>query len=285
MIMSAWRGWRPPPTFWGAAATAVTVWFAAAVSDFPPYGRPPTEPRYLASDAILILVCLCTAVPRPRLTRGGVVIAGLVVIVVCATNVDQYRQQHAFFLAGSRQQSAELGALELMRPFISPQYDPGSVDANLIDDSAGRFLSAVSAFGLREDSPQQILARPEGTRVSADQILAPNELTLAQPALTPTVADPPIQVLSGAPTHHGGCLIVGDTPLEVKLPPGRYTIRGSVLYASALTMGRLASTFDYGLGTVPVRGSATLSVHADDAPRFEWRASLTGTGARLCARG
>ena len=283
VIVAAWRGWRPPPIFWGAAATAAVVWFAAAVSDFPPYGRPPTEPRYLASEAILVLICLCAAVPRPRLARGGVVIAAILLVVVCATNADQYRQQHRIFETGAQEQRAELGALELMRPFASPTYNPGTVDANLVNDPAGQFFSAASTFGLREDGPVKIAQQPETTRESVDHILAPNEVTLTLgPHASPTGVGS-ITVLSGSPRRRRGCLIIGSTTLDIDAIPGTYLISGSARYPSAVTAGRFATGYDYGIGTIPAGQAATVSVRSDLAPHVPWRLMLTGTGSRVCA--
>jgi hypothetical protein len=282
VIVAAWRGWRAPAIFWGAAATVVVVWFAAAVSDFPPYGRPPTEPRYLASDAILLLICLCAAVPRPRLARGGLVIAGIVLAVVCATNADQYRQQHHFFERGAQEQRAELGALELMRGFVSPTYNPGAVDANLVDNSAQPFFSAVAAFGLREDDAAQISAQPQSTRESVDRILGPNELTLTLTPRTSPAAAGSITVLSGSPRREHGCLVIGSTALDVDGRPGTYTVSASTHYPSTVTAGRFASGYDDGLGTIPTAQAATITIRSDLAPEVPWRLALTGTGARVC---
>ena len=281
IVVAAWRGWRPPPLFWGAAATGVVVWFAAAVSDFPPYGRPATEPRYLASDAILVLICLVAAVPRPRLSRGGLAIAGIVLAMVSAVNADQYAQQHDFFRVGVREQRAELGAMVLMRPFVSPVYNPGGVDANLVDNTAAPFFNAVSAFGLREDDASEIMRQPEETRVSVDHILAPNELTLASGAGANATTGP-ITVLSGSPRRSGRCLVIGDSALEIEAPTGTLSILASRRYPSTVIAGRFASVDDYGLGTIPTGGTELLTTRADRALQMPWRLSLTGTGARVC---
>ena len=68
---AARRGWRPGPIFWGCAATLVVVWFAASLSNSATIPRPPNDPRYLSSDAALLMVCVCAAVPAPRLARTG----------------------------------------------------------------------------------------------------------------------------------------------------------------------------------------------------------------------
>ena len=284
IAVAGWRRWRPPALFWGAAATAVVVWFAAAVSDFPPYGRPPTEPRYLASDAILVLICLCAAVPRPRLPRGGRVIAGIVLVVVCATNVDQYQQQHAFFRAGAQQQRAELGALLLMRSFVPASYDPGVVDANLVNDPADRFFSAVSAFRLREDPASEIVRQPEATRVSVDQILGPNEVTLSGgPAIGVPASH--VTVITGAPRREGSCLVVGSSVLQVVADPGAVSLSTSLHFTTAITAARFGTAYSVVAGTVPAGHTGSLTIHADAASRVPWRLSLTGTGTRLCAKG
>ncbi len=279
---AAWRGWRPRTIFWGASATLVVVWFAASVSDFGVYSRPPTDPRYLSSNAVLLFVCICAALPRPRLARGGVIIALIVLCVIGATNVHQYGQQHRSFVASSEQERAELGGLELLRgTSVSPTYDPGVVDGDLAAVRAAAFFSAASSFGLNEDSPAQIAAQPETTRAAVDQILAPNELSLsantgaAAPAATVTV-------LAGDPRRRGGCLIIGATPLDLALTPGSLTVTASMKFPATVAAGRFASTYGYGVGTVAPGTTEHLRVASDAAQRTPWRLTLTGTGTRVC---
>ena len=57
--------------FWGAAATLVVIWFAASQC-LTPARVPPATIRYLSANAAILLVCLCAAIPRPRLSDAEV---------------------------------------------------------------------------------------------------------------------------------------------------------------------------------------------------------------------
>ena len=280
LAVSAWRGWRPRAIFWGSAVSLVVVWIAASLSNNG--DRLPGEPRYVSSDAMLLLICLCVALPRPRLARNGVIVACIVLAVIALTNAKQYGPQHTQFDSGSQQQRAELGGLELMRGIVSPTYDPGVVDPNLVNITAAPFYDAASSFGLREDTPAQIAAQPEAVREEVDRVLAPNELSLAPSVSASAHGASGLTVLSGAPGHARGCLVVGAAALVLDARPGTITITTGQ-YASAVTAARFAATPIYGVGTVPAAGSATLTVRRDADPARPWQFTLTGTGARVCA--
>ena len=279
---AAWRGWRPRPIFWASAASLVVIWLAASLSNYGVFSRPASDPRYLSSDAMLLLLCVCAALPRPRLARDGTIVACIVLAVIALTNAKQYGQQHGFFLVGSRLQRAELGALDLMRGTVAPTYSPGAVDAELADDTAAPFFSAVDAFGLREDTIAQIRAQPESTRGYVDRILAPNELSLTPTTSARISGDHGLRVLSGSPARRTGCLIVGASALEIAAGAGVISISAR-RDPSAIAAARFADEPSYGLGSVPAGTNALLSVRGDHAGQIPWRFSLTGTGSRVCA--
>lgn len=283
LILAAWRGWRPRPIFWGTAAALVVIWFAASLSDFGAFSRPAAATRYLLTNAALTLVCLCAAVPRPRLARGGVVITVLLLLVIGATNADQFGPQRAAFVSTSQAQRAELGALELMRGTVSPVYDPGVIDPGLANINSTNFFSAQRAFGLIEDPVTQIARQPETTRENVDRILAPNQLMLAPaPGVASTPGMPKITVLGGDPGRRRGCLIIGAAPLDVSVRAGSIAITSSSQFSTTVTAGRFASSFEYGVGTVDPNSTSKLRIAADRASQLPWRLSLTGTGSRVC---
>lgn len=279
---AAWRGWRPGAIFWASAATLLVIWVAASLSNSATIPRPASDPRYLSSAAALLMVCVCAAVPTPRLARTGTVVALILLAIVAVTNVDQYRQQRAFFLAGARAQRAELGALDIARPAVSPLYSPGVVDPNLANIQARPFFSASADFGLSEDSAAQILAAPQSTRQSVDHVLAGAELSVAPVSGASHPATSAPQVLAGAHRTAGGCIVVGNAPVTIRTPPGRYRLtagRGSSLRISA---GRFAHSSAVQLASLPARSARLLSVPADRAPNIPWRTTLAGPGSRAC---
>ena len=280
---AAWRGWRPRPIFWGSAVTLGVVWFAASLSNSGSIARPPSDPRYLSSDAALLMLCVCAGVVRPRLARTGVIVAVIVFAVISATNGDQYGQQRTSFLTGARQQRAELGALKIARGVVSPTYSPGVVDANLVNVQAGQFFAATRAFGLTEDSPGQILAAPEPTRENADHVLAGAELSLAPVTAPPRPAATPPTVLGSTPTRPHGCLIIGASPLFIQATPRTLEVTAPRGAPVNVAMGRFSSAYDIALGTVLPGTTAVARIPSDQAPQVAWRMMLTGTGGRVCA--
>ena len=278
---AAWRGWRPRPIFWGAAVTLVVIWFAASLSNFGAFARPAASTRYLVTNAAILFVCLCAAVPKPRLLRGGTAIALIVLAVVSATNADQFGPQRTIFVAGAQIEQAELGALDLMRGIVSPSYSPGVVDPSLANIQAASFFSAQDSFGLRTDSVAQILAQPESTRQNVDGILAPNEL-----ALTPTADAGPSGATRvtafGHPHRRGRCLIVGAGPLRIAVNSGSIAITAPPQLAATVLARRFSVEPVYSVGSIQAGSSAQLRITADRAPEQPWRLSVAGAGTRVC---
>lgn len=278
-----WRGWRPAPIFWGVVTTLVVLWVAASLSDFGPYSRPPGEARYLSSNVALVLVCLCAAVPRPRLARTGVIVAGIVLVVIAATNASQYAQTRANLKTSDVASRADLGALIILRHVVGPSFAPAlpGGPAFLGGVKARAFFSAVDSFGLTEDSPASLLAQDETTRESADGVLQRGELSLSPTTSTALPATTLPTVLSGAPRVAGRCLIVGTAPLVIRASAGRYqlTARQRTL---TVAMGRFASIYDVPLGTIPAGRTAVAPIPADAAPQIPWRMMLTGAGGQIC---
>ena len=273
IVVAAWRGWRPRAMFWGAAATLIVIWVAASVSNFGPFARPPSDPRYLSSDVALLLVCVCVALPRPRLARPGIIVAGIVLAVVSATNAAQYSQTHSLLGASDVASRAELGALKLLRGVVPPQFSPAlpGDPAVLVNVQAAPFFSAVDSFGIIADSPATLLAQDETTRERADGVLERGELSLApatgaEPAPTTTPS-----VLSGAPRVRGRCLVVGSKPLDIRAPAGKYELTAAKGAPITVSMGRFSSIYAAQLGSVPAASRAIVSVPADRAPQIPWR--------------
>lgn len=282
IAVAAWRGWRPQPIFWAAAATLLVLWFASSVSNYGAFSRPPNGTRYLLTNAALLFVCVCAALPKPRLAGGGLIAALIVLSIVSATNADQFSLQRSAFVSAAQAQWAELGALDLMRGTVSPTYDPGVVDPNLANIQAAPFFSAKDDFGLKAASVAEIARQPETTRQAVDRILAPNELSLTPAAAAPRSSAARITVLGGNPGRQRGCVVIAAAALDLNLSPGSVTITTSSRYPTTVAAARFATGYGYAVGTVPVGSTWLLHVAADRAPQLPWRVSLTGTGSRVC---
>ena len=266
-----WRGWRPSAMFWALALTAVTLWLAAALSNTPTIPRPAATARYLGTNAFLVMVCFAAVLPRPSL-KSRPVIAGVVValIVITATNADQFRFARGNMWASDTASRAALGALSLMRGIVPPGFAPATAvePTVLVGVNVQNFFSAYDSFaGLPIDTPAQLRVQDEPTRELVDAELVRGEVTL-----TP---------VTGTGPRATGCQSMGPGVSVLAPPYGTYVLRASTAPVTA-SMGRFGSAESVAVGTVPVGGTALLAVRRDADPAVPWRLNVTGAGATIC---
>jgi hypothetical protein len=284
-VIAVARGWRPPPIFWAALSVAVSLWIASSLSDATG-NRQPTDSRYLATSVMLLSVCVCTGLPRPRLQRSWTIGVVVALAVVCLTNAGQFISVRKEMLTASVDSRAQTGALLLMRGIVPANFIPGQqFGPGLINDvQAGPFFSAVDSFGTTADTPAQILAAGVGPSELADQALANGEeVGLAAAAGSESVATRAPPVLSGAATHKGGCLILGSGPVAIAAPAGKLELKATSRAPIVTAVGRFASAYDISLGQVPRGDTDTVTIPRDLAPQIPWRMQLSGVGGRVCA--
>ena len=282
---ACWRGWRPPALFWGATATLVVLWIAASLSNTAAFYRPPNDPRYLSTNAVLVLVCLCVAVPRPRLARVGVIAACLVLAVVAATNASQYSAARTSMETSDIASRAELGALLILGGVVSPAFTPAlpGDPAVLVNvQNAASFFSFVDAFGAITASPATILRQSEVTRETVDRELARGELSLSPAPPSPSTAAITPTILSGTAAAKDSCLVLGTAPLVIRAQPHRLQLTAGRQGPLSITMRRFATAYAVNLGQVPAGTTAIASAPLDRAPQIPWQMMLTGPGSRVC---
>jgi hypothetical protein len=282
---ACWRGWRPPALFWGSAATLVVLFVAASLSNWGPYSRPPGDPRYLSTNAVLVLLCLCSALPRPRLAGLGAIVACAVLAIVAATNGAQFSQQRERLAAATSASKAELGAVLILRNTVAPEFnpavsgDPAAVITNI--QSARAFYDAFDSFGIDVDSPSELAVTKEVDRQRADGMLARGGVTFSAGAIGGRVAPTAPLALSGAASADSRCLVVGSAPLVFRARPGTYELAAAKL-AMDVSGGRFGDAYSARIGSVPPSTSAVITVNGDAAPETPWRIQTTGTGGRIC---
>jgi hypothetical protein len=277
-----WRGWRPRPLFWAVVATLIVLWFATSLANTALFYRPPNDPRYLSTNAFLVMICLLTAIPRPRLAlRGGLVVA-LILIIIGATNTTQYSQSRDSMLSSDQYSRAQLGALLIMRGVVAPTFAPSlTVEPSvLVGVDAANFYSAYDKFGVLADSPEQILRQSEAVRESVDAEMARGELSLAPFTGSASLLRTPPTLLSGTVRSAHGCLVLG-TLIDIRTLAGSYELRASSEGPMTIAMGRFGSAYSVALGSVPARVTAVARVPQDRVPQVPWRMAISGAGT-LC---
>ena len=262
-----WRGWRPRPLFWGAAATLVVLFVAACLANAGGL-RPPGEPRYLSSDATLLFICVCAALPMPRPGRAGVIVAVVALAVVSATNAGQYGGWRVWLNSSDVRTRADLGALRILRGTVGPDFTPAIPgDLLLVFVKAGPFYDALDSFGVQADSPSMLHRDSELMREQADGVLLRGGVTLAR--------------TSSHAGAVGGCRAVRAAPVVFRAPPGAYRLTAGRT-AMDVSGARFADAFSSHIGSVAPSTSAVMTIKHDRASGTPWRIQATGAGGRIC---
>jgi hypothetical protein len=285
LVTALVRGWRPPPLFWGTLAALVAIWGAASLSNIHML-RPPNDRRYLWVNAVLALICICTAVPRPRFGRAGAAVAFVALAILSATNASHFSDTRTFLQTSDVASRAELGALLIVRDNVPSKFAPAPPGPpGLIENvTAGPFFSAVDSFGTTADSVTALQHQDEATRQLADGVLLRGSVTGLSGApvnLAPAAAPP--QLLSGSAHASGSCITVGATEIAVSLAPDAYALKAPPGAPLSVKLGRFGSVYGLPLGVVPAGQTAYTAVLRDRAPQVPWRALLTGAGGSVCA--
>lgn len=187
----------------------------------------------------------------------------------------------------SQETRADLGALQIGRKTVSPQYASAFIPGSFfIDLRAGPYFAAVKALGTPADSPAQIAASSAYARYLADLELMRIHRVSLDHARTRTILGPrPVaSVAGGALSDRGACLTfrrgTGTTQLVVRGPS--IDLRLMALKGTATVAVRRFATSFVALGTVSPSRAATLRISSDLAPQ-PWYVRLIPTAvATVC---
>lgn len=252
--------------------------------------------RYLYVDGVLVVLIGCELA---RGARPGVVTRVAIAVAAAAaaiSNVAPLRSAATFLRGESQQAKADLGALELSRPFVrSDTYAVGFPLYPLINIRAVSFFAAERSLGSVADSPAQIAASAETARQAVDtEIVNVRQLTL-QPASGKATAagiTPIIDLAAGGTaTRAAGCVSFAahavpygaQSELQVTVAPSLLRVAASGTQAS-IGVRRFGSAF-VPLGTVPAGTGATLRI-APDRSSAPWHLEIVTAGrAEICSIG
>ena len=163
-MLAVWRllrGPRPSRWFWVVLATAVAYWFLAASSAYFE-ARAPTAGRYQYVGAILILMIAAELARGLRVSRPAFAAVIAVVVIAVAGNLASLVDAYKVLRTTSQTILADLGALELARPYVPPEFqitaDTGGTD--YVGVQALFYFPAVDAVGSSADSEAELRAAP-----------------------------------------------------------------------------------------------------------------------------
>jgi len=261
---------RIPPFVWVALAVLLAYWLELALG-FAPEGRTPTESRYLFAGAVLVLLVAAAALAGVRFSRTAMIAIFAVGIVGVLTNVKQLDNAEQYFRDYAPRARTALGAIEVARGVVSPDYRPaaqpklaGSVPAHF-PVQAGPYLEAVDRFGSYAFSVSDLLQQEPALREDADRVLASAEGLSLRPA---------------AAAGHGGACEEVSAAAARELPPGDYGLEAGE--AVEVRLGRFALDYPVRLGELSPQRPVTLAIPRDADAR-PWRIAVEGSGsARIC---
>lgn len=168
--------WRKPGFYarlWPAAAAAATYWLLTAFNYIP--GREPTTSRYLYASAALFLLVAANLLKDVRFGRRALWVLGAVTAAAIASNLVILKDGYDWFRNQTVLTKADLAALEISRPTISPNFalSPDVAGTpSLIDVEAQKYFDAVDAYGSPAYTPDELAAAPEPGPKQADKLLA-----------------------------------------------------------------------------------------------------------------
>jgi hypothetical protein len=189
------------------------------------------------------------------------------------TNIKQLDNAEGFFRDYAPRARTALGAIEIARGTVSPDYRPagqpqlGNAVPAHFPVQAGPYLEAVDRFGSFAFSGDELLQQDVALREAADRVLASAErlslLPLARPPAGSTCAQ-----LSGAGAVR-------------ELSPGQVFIQAS--QPAKVRLGRFATGYPVDLGDLARGETAGLTIPRDADAR-PWRISIAGGGStRICS--
>ncbi len=173
----AFAQWRRPGftrTFWMVTAAAVAYWLLAAF-DFVP-GREASAARYVYAGALFTLLMIAELLRAWPFSRKALWIAAAVVVCAIGPNLAQMKEGSSWEKEQSIFTRADLGALEIARDTVNPEYrllsveSTGTASLGLVE--AGAWFEAVDKWGSPADTPSQIETEPATGREHADKVLA-----------------------------------------------------------------------------------------------------------------
>lgn len=256
IALVAFGQWRRPGFsrgFWVVSAAAVTYWLLASFNYIP--GREASATRYVYAGAVFVLLMAAELLRSWRFSRRALWIAGAVALLTIGPNLAKMKEGGTWEKEQSVLTRADLGALEIARPHVSPNFTLASVDvagtASLALIEAEKYFEAVDRWGSPAYSPAELERAPATGRKYADIVLGQ--------ALPISTATTPGSFDSGAAAEN--CLAVepGSAPPEIQLGPGTTRIEVAPGEPASFSLRRFA-TGEYPVRTAGAEGESTTLV-------------------------
>lgn len=285
VALAAWRMWRlkrVPRSLWLVLTVMLAFWILGGLDVKP--GRTPWSSRYQYPSAALVLMFAATLLQGARLDRRLFMPALLVTGAALLGNIGLLHASYESYLATSKLERADLGAIEIARDTVEPGFVLAEeiADTGYVHVEAGPYLSARDAFGSPAYDVPELAAADEPARVAADKVLAAALRARLEPiAGAPTTGAPAPRPVSPAVASSGAgpdCIAVKTSeaaPAVVELPPGGASMKATS--SAEVDLQRFSASFPVDVGTLSPGAWSSLSIPTDRASR-PWQARLAGAG-------
>jgi hypothetical protein len=307
------------PLVWGAplgiAAVAVLIWRLTRLRTVPPrvltlltiglsfwiltalnraFFGGPWGGRYLYVGGLVILLLAVELARGISLSRRAELMLAAVTAAAVVSNIGALRDASAWLRDNALDTRTQLGALDIARPILRPEYVPTGFFYSEI--TAGPYFAAKDEFGTPAASPAEIAAAPERFRLAVDaQLIRIHEIDLVEATQSTRAGSAPRveSVTGGVARRRGPCVSfrpAAFTPataaneLHVEVPP-----QGLLLSArggqATVSLRRFADGYpERPLGTLaPSAGAAALRIRPDLAEQ-PWHLRVAPAGsATVCS--
>lgn len=278
---------RSSPLAWEALALTVSFWAVTGVARV--QENDPTAVRYVYPSAVFLLLLIVGLAPRGAPSRRATVAALLLAVLCIPLNVADLREGGEDLRATSDVVSAELGAMQLARNRVSPEYAP-PLDGFPDGVPAAPFFAAVDRYGSSPaDTSVEIVASPSRARRRADAIsLAALRVRLH--AMPRGVSRFGAFASLGARTGFiraagGGCVVASGRGMDLigNVPKAGLSIESSSSWVS-VGLRRFARGYSLLPEAVPPRSRRFLTVPPDAEEKRPWGVQISAARGpvRVC---
>lgn len=243
-------------------AGALFLWLVIALTRS--VGGSPYASRYLYIGAVFIIV-VGVELTDGRIQFGpvGLGLLGIATVAIVASNMVNFFSLRDFFNSQAAYTRADLGALEIARAHVPPNYvfsDPSHGLPYILSSS---YFAAVARYGSAADTQSEIAAAPAAIRVATDQALQRLEpLDVKSSVKVATRACRSERGRDETPVSRSGVIVV-PTEQPVQVSAARFATSGSVSLGSLRPGQRYLITAEPDGSTIPWR-LATVSASGYD---------------------
>jgi hypothetical protein len=286
VLFRLWQLGRDSPLAWEALAMCIAFWGLTAIARV--QGNEAAAVRYIYPSAVFLLLLAIGVAPTAPPRRGFAVAILMLAALTIPSNIEGFEEGRDDLLFTSNITSAEVGALQLARDSVAPDYSPELNQFWGLPASA--FFAATDRYGSSPaDSPDQIAASPEYARRRADatSIAALRVRQQRPPDAIELAGRPgPLRVSRGLVAgRRGGCLwlsALGGLAAEgVVPPPGLLIENASNRGPVSLSLRRFGDGFHRLSEAVPPRSARLFRIPIDGERRRPWRVSIHSSRGRI----